>query len=168
MAENDTPDDVEQDAETVAPEASEATDETFDEARAREKIKKANSEAEGLRRRLRELEPLAEKAKALEDASKTDLERLEQRAGGAERERDEAVGEALRLRAAIRHGLDLDDLDLLGTGSEEQIEARAKRLAERAGRPGRPTERLRGGAEPRDEDVPVTKIVDQIVAQSGY
>jgi hypothetical protein len=49
----------------------------FDAKRAQEKIRKANSEAAGLRKRLKELEPLAAKAKKLEDAQKTETERLQ-------------------------------------------------------------------------------------------
>lgn len=49
----------------------------FDAKRAQEKIRKANSEAASLRKRLKELEPLAAKAKKLEDAQKTETERLQ-------------------------------------------------------------------------------------------
>ncbi|MEE2055894.1 hypothetical protein, partial [Nocardiopsis tropica] len=45
-----------------APEAPAEESGTFDEATAKEKIRKVNSEAAGLRKRLKELEPLAKKA----------------------------------------------------------------------------------------------------------
>ena len=48
----------------------------FDRKRAEAKIRKANSEAKSLRERLKELEPLAEKARQLEDAQKSEQERL--------------------------------------------------------------------------------------------
>jgi hypothetical protein len=49
----------------------------FDAKRAQEKIRKANSEAANLRKRLKDLEPLAKRAKELEDAQKTEAERLQ-------------------------------------------------------------------------------------------
>ncbi|MDH6224355.1 hypothetical protein [Streptomyces sp. MJP52] len=59
-----------------APEAEGSEEEPFDRARAEAKIRKANSEAKALRERLKALEPLAQKAKELEDAQKTEQERL--------------------------------------------------------------------------------------------
>ncbi|MGA4964505.1 hypothetical protein [Streptomyces pseudogriseolus] len=60
----------------AAPEAAVSEEEPFDRARAEEKIRKANSEAKNLRERLKELEPLAQKARELEDAQKSEQERL--------------------------------------------------------------------------------------------
>ncbi len=51
--------------------------EEFDAKRAQDKIRKANNEAANLRRRIKELEPLAKKAKDAEDAQKTEAERLQ-------------------------------------------------------------------------------------------
>jgi len=48
----------------------------FDRKQAEAKIRKANSEAANLRKRLKELEPLARKAKEFEDAQKSEAERL--------------------------------------------------------------------------------------------
>ncbi|HEX8626731.1 MAG TPA: hypothetical protein VF755_00980 [Catenuloplanes sp.] len=67
--------------------------------------------------------------------------------------------ELTRERLARRYGLDDDLVDLLGTGSDEQIEARAKTLADRLSKPGasgspvprRPIEQLRGGADPTSD-----------------
>ncbi|MFJ6073701.1 hypothetical protein ACIQFU_23140 [Streptomyces sp. NPDC093065] len=70
----------------TAPEAGKDAEEPFDLARAKEKIHKANAEALGLRKRLEALEPLAAKAKELEDAQKTETERLTEQLA-AERER---------------------------------------------------------------------------------
>ncbi|MFE0353588.1 hypothetical protein ACFW2I_08850 [Streptomyces nigra] len=60
----------------AAPEAAVSEEEPFDRARADEKIRKANSEAKNLRERVKELEPLAQKARELEDAQKSEQERL--------------------------------------------------------------------------------------------
>lgn len=68
--------------------------EEFDAARAQAKIRKANQEAANLRKRLKDLEPLARKAKELEDAQKTEAERLQARL----EEREKEIG-ALRQRA---------------------------------------------------------------------
>ncbi|MFE0974290.1 hypothetical protein ACIGKG_04870 [Streptomyces rochei] len=67
-----------------APEAEGAEEEPFDRARAEAKIRKANSEAKSLRERLKELEPLAQKAKELEDAQKSEQERLAEQLKAAE------------------------------------------------------------------------------------
>jgi hypothetical protein len=49
----------------------------FDPKRAEAKIRKANSEAANLRRRLKDLEPLAEEARQAKEANKTETERLQ-------------------------------------------------------------------------------------------
>lgn len=53
-----------------------AEEKPFDRKQAEAKIRKANSEAANLRKRLKELEPLARKAKEFEDAKKSEAERL--------------------------------------------------------------------------------------------
>jgi hypothetical protein len=96
------------------------------------------------------------KVKEHEDSTKSDQDKLTESKTAAEKRADEAEQNATRLRVAMEHGLDKEDLDLLGSGDEEQIEARAKRLAERSAPPDdtgqeprrRPQERLRPGAAP--------------------
>lgn len=137
-----------------APEAPQAEPkaEQFDEARALEKIRKANSEAANLRKRLQELEPLAAKAKELEEAGKTEQQRLEERASAAEREREELAAQVARLTVAARYSIPAELIDLLGAGTADEIESRAKLLAERIGTPAspssRPVESLKPGAAP--------------------
>lgn len=64
-------------AETTADEAQEAEQEKpFDRAQAEAKIRKANSEAQNLRKRLKELEPKAAELQRIKDAEKSDTERL--------------------------------------------------------------------------------------------
>ena len=93
---------VEEQAEAGAQEAQ--AEEPFDAARAQAKIKKANSEAEGLRKRLKELEPLAAKGRELEDAQKSDTERLTGQLTAAEQRaaafQDRAVRAEVRALAA--------------------------------------------------------------------
>lgn len=94
-------------------------------SRLNEKQAKANAEA-------------AVRLKELEDANKSDLERQAETLTTVERERDAAIAEAARLRAAVKHGLSDDDLDLLGTGTPDEIEARASKLAARLAASGQP------------------------------
>lgn len=142
--------------ETEAPEADEQTTEAFDQERAMAKIKKANDEAKGLRTRVKELEALEAKVREYEDSQKSEAEKIQSRAEKAEQRAQAVEAELIRERIARRHHLDEDDMDLLGAGTEEQIEARAKKIAAKnAAAAGvtatappteKPTERLRPGA----------------------
>ncbi|MFE5958877.1 hypothetical protein [Streptomyces rubiginosohelvolus] len=60
----------------AAQEAEHEEEKPFDRRRAEAKIRKANSEAEGLRKRLKELEPKAEELQRIKDAEKSESERL--------------------------------------------------------------------------------------------
>lgn len=82
------------DATTEEPQEGKSAEHPFNEAQAKAKIHKANQEARRLRERLKALEPLAAKAKELEDAQKTEAERLQ----GQLAEREKELG-ALRARA---------------------------------------------------------------------
>lgn len=73
----------------------------------------------------------AEQLQALEDAKKTEIERIQERAALAEAERDANRVELTRFRLAARYGLGEDDLDFLPAGSDEEMEDRAKRLSAR-------------------------------------
>lgn len=95
-------------------------------------LKKANEEAAAAR----------VKVKEFEDAQKDDITRLSDNLAAETDRADKAEAEVARLRAAIDHGLTGEDLELLGTGTPEEVADRAKRLAERIGAqngPRRPT-----------------------------
>lgn len=79
-------------AEETPPEGAKA--EPFDVKRAEAKIRKANNEAANLRKRLKELEPLAEEARKAKEANKTETERLQ----GQLAEMEKRVGQ-MRARA---------------------------------------------------------------------
>ena len=81
-------------AEQEPQEGTKPTGEPFDEARAQAKIRKANQEAASLRKRLRELEPLAEEARQAKAAQQTEAERLQSQLA----EKEQQIG-ALRSRA---------------------------------------------------------------------
>lgn len=72
---------------------------------------------------------LATKLKEFEDAQLSDAERLNNDLASATERANAAEAELNRLRIAVKHGIADDDLDLLGTGSADEIEARAKRIS---------------------------------------
>ena len=118
------------------------------EARKWEKRAKDNSDA-------------AARLKELEDAQKTEQERLtEQLEAERASARSNAV-EAARYRAAMKHGLSDEDLEWLGD-DPDQIEDRAERLAARLAATNpeppptqrRPQEKLKPGAAPEAEPDP--------------
>lgn len=130
----------------------------FWKQKAREQEQRAKSNAEA-----------AKRLQEIEDAQKTEQQRLADRQTAIERERDEARAEGLRYKAAATHGISEDYFDLLGTGDEETISSRAERVgglikenatlraeveALRAGKPappnGRPVEALKPGATPEN------------------
>lgn len=128
---------------------------------ARDTIAKANKEAANYRTQVAELKPRAEQFAALEEASKSDAQRLQDAATAALQQAQEAQSETLRLRVALKHGISEDDFDLLGSGTEEQIAGRAQRIAglraaaaaaQNSAAPvspsRRPVEQLRPGATP--------------------
>ena len=150
--------------EVEAPEA-ETTDESekFDADRAMAKIRKANDEAKGLRSRVKELEAYEAKVREIEEAKKSESDKIQERAAKAEKDAQDARHELLVERIARRHHLDDDDMDLLGTGTEEQLEARAKKIAAKnaaaAGREvtgppsDKPVSQLRPGATGTDKSI---------------
>lgn len=104
-----------------AEQPQEGKPEPFDEARAQAKIRKANQEAANLRKRLKELEPLAAKAKEIEDAQKTEAERLQSRLAEREQEiaklRQRAVKSEVRALAAATFADPTDPEALLNLAS---------------------------------------------------
>lgn len=119
--------------------------------------RKKNSENRNLRARLKELEPLAQKAKELEEATKSESEKLSERLTKAE----QAAAETLKLRVALRKGLTEVQAKRLVGATEEELEADAEELLASFGggegdkpKPrvsGKPREKLRGGNDPDEE-----------------
>lgn len=101
------------------PEATEPQEDKTDwkaEARKWESRAKENSSAKA---RLDELE----------QASKTELQKAQERAEAAEKDRDSLRAEALRMTVAARHGISGDNLEFLVGSTEEELEAKATKLA---------------------------------------
>jgi hypothetical protein len=133
---------------------------------ARKALTKANNEAAGYRTKVRELEPLAQKAKELEDAGKTDAQRLSEERDGHKSRADTAETGLLRMEVAIDKAPEGTPISrvraiakrLVGN-TREELEADAEELFEelgsggsqKPGPKGRPQERLRGGGNPEVE-----------------
>lgn len=73
----------------------------------------------------------ASKFDQVEAKNKTESEKLAEAKAKAEQDATDARAEAARLTAAIKHGLTEDDLELLGTGTPDEITERAAKLAKR-------------------------------------
>lgn len=136
------------------------------------------AEARKWEKRAKDNKDAAARLKELEDAQKTEQERLaEQLETERTAARNNAV-EAARYRAAIEHGLSKDDLEWLGD-DPEQIEDRAERFAARIAAmtpepsnapPRRPQERLKAGAAPdATPDRSPEELADEVIRRSrGY
>lgn len=109
---------------------TESAGEAFDETRAREKIKKANAEAASLRKRLKELEPLAAKVQEAEQSKLSTEERFAQQITEATTRAERAEARILRMSVARAAGLPDDLADRLQGDDEEALTADAERLAE--------------------------------------
>lgn len=130
---------------------------------ARDAITKANREAANYRTQVAELKPKADQFSALEESIKSETQRFAEAAEAAKRDAENARAEAIRYKAAATHGISADHFDLLGSGTEEEIVARAEKLAgllaaqAAAATPAappapqrRPVEQLRPGATPTE------------------
>lgn len=161
------------------PEREEASkgEEPFDQDRAMAKIRKANSEAAKLRERLKQLEPLAQKAQELEDASKTEAQRLSETAESHKTRADTAEATLSKLQVALEAAPDGASLaqvkavaKRVSGATDEERAADAAELYELLGvtsKPtvkGKPREALRGGGDPDEEpeETDPRKLADRI------
>jgi hypothetical protein len=123
----------------------------------RKALAKANDDAKKHRLRNKELEPLAARAKELEEAGKTEQQKLSEKLADAEKAGASTAGELLKLRVALRKGLTEKQAARLVGATEEELEADADELVATFGGnsttppPGRPRERMRGGSDPGAE-----------------
>jgi hypothetical protein len=155
---------VSPDAAQNAPEAPQQQPETQDASAlpewARQSLTKANQEAAKYRTQVNELKPMADQFRALEESTKSETQRFAEAAEAAKRDAENARAEAIRYKAAATHGISADHFDLLGSGTEEEVTARAQKIAalisaqsQPAPPPAtapqrRPVEQLRPGATP--------------------
>lgn len=78
----------------------------------------------------------AEKAKeydAYVESQKSEQQKLSAAKDEAERQAADTAAELARMKAAVKHGLSEEDLELLDGVPADQVEARAERIAERLG-----------------------------------
>jgi hypothetical protein len=78
-----------------------------------------------------DLKTKAERLAELESAGKSEIEKANERAQAAETAAQAHAAELAKAKAALKYKLSDEDLDLLGSGTAEEIDARAKRLSER-------------------------------------
>lgn len=134
-----------------APQEGKPAEEPFDAARAQAKIRKANQEAASLRKRLKDLEPLAEEARKAKEAQQTEAERLQAQLADREKQitqiRKRAVKSEVRSMAADMFADKTDpeahlDLDSYvaddGEIDTDQIKADLADLLERKPHLGKP------------------------------
>ena len=138
-----------------------------DPDKARREIEKLRRENADWRTKYRKAEPQLTEYQKFLDSQKSELERAQEAAQKYERELAETRTMNARLMAAATHNLPPELIDLLGTGTEEEIDARAALLAEKltAAMPApaqaeperrspaqtRPVESLTAGAKPANE-----------------
>lgn len=87
------------------------------------------AEARKWEARAKENRSAAAELQQLKDAEKTELQRAAEKVAAAQREAEAAKAEAARLRIAAKHGISEEYLDLLTGDDEEELEAKAKKLA---------------------------------------
>lgn len=141
---------------------------------AREAITKANREAAGYRTKVAELQPKADQFSALEEASKSEAQRLAEATAAAEKKATDAQAESARWKVAATHGIPAEHFDLLGYGTEEEIDARAVKIAAMlaaqaapttppVGAPTtRPAAQLRPGATPAEAETEDDQIMAKL------
>ena len=172
------------DIDTAVPDAPEAHEDAAPEPQvddlpewARESLKKANAEAAAYRKKVRDLEPLAKRAKQLEDASKSDIERATEALSAAEKRAQEAEVRALRLEVAAEKGLTPAQARRLVGGTKEELESDADDLlasfpsSTPDAAPRKPQERLRPGSLPsgdQPEETDPAKLARAARARSQY
>ena len=166
----------EQTPETTAPAPQEATEQQqstetppwgddFDPARAWHTIQTLREREKELSKQ--QITPEArqqlEEYNRLVEASKSEAQRQQEALAAAQREAETARSEAIRYKVAATHGLNADHFDLLGSGTEEEISARAEKIAALIAAQAqaqqtptplqtRPVEQLRPGATPGEAE----------------
>lgn len=115
---------------------ADTTQQTSDPA---DEIKKLRSEAAKYRVAAKENAAAAEELAALKESQKTEAQKLSDRVAAAEKERDDARHEALRVKVGAAKKLPADVVDLLKGDTEEELAAHADRLAEHFKQATRPS-----------------------------
>jgi hypothetical protein len=147
-----TPADAAKKAAAKEPEAEEKLSRTPDQYES--ELSKLRKENAGWRTKLREAEPIIKAHQEAEEANKTELQREREAREALQRDRDSLQIGYTRLELAAQYNVSPDNIDLIGSGSREEMEDRAARLGallSTAPAPppsNRPVEGLRPGASP--------------------
>lgn len=132
--------------------SGERPDPWADSETARREIERLRREAARYRTERKELEPLARRARELEDQSKTETQRLTEQLQASDRRAGESAAAALRYEVALEQGLTAVQARRLVGTTKEELEADARELLESFGQREpvrrRPAERLTGGGAP--------------------
>lgn len=135
-----------------AGEAAQQTGGEMSREDALEALAKVRKENASWRTKYREAEPILKAHQEAEDAAKSELEKASERAAAAEARVAELESAAVLAEVAGAHGIAPENYDLLGSGTREELEARAQRIAAigASSRPptDRPVESLKPGASP--------------------
>ena len=70
----------------------------------------------------------SEQLRQVKEAEKTEAQKAADAVAAAQKAEADARAEAVRYKAAAAHGIGPDDIDLIGSGSEDEVMARAERL----------------------------------------
>lgn len=138
--------------ESPAEETKEATEPRDYEA----EIAKLRKENANWRTKYREAEPILKQHQELEEASQTELQKAQKALAARDKDFADLQVGYTRLELAAIHNVPPDDIDLIGSGSREEMEARAARVGALNAANGkaappptdRPVEGLRPGANP--------------------
>lgn len=116
--------------QVAAPAPPWGSDENFDPQRAWNLIQNLRSgkEQDELRRQIAELQPLAAKARELEEAQKTEQQRLAEQLAAAQQEAATYRGQALRMKVATEKGVPAALVGRLQGSTEEELAADADAL----------------------------------------
>jgi hypothetical protein len=136
----DTPPDTPPDEPPDTPEPKPTETVDFWKAKAREQERRAKANADA-----------AKRLQDLEDAQKSEKQKLEERTAAAERERDEARVESLRLKVAIAKKLPAELAERLRGETEDELTADAESLLALVKDPGKRSPDFDGGTRRTDK-----------------
>lgn len=171
-------DDNKPDPKEELDESIEIDGEKYDKDRALAKIKKANSEAAALRKRLQDFEDAEKKAA---DAKKDELTKAQEATAELQSKLDAAELRATRLEIAIDKKLTVKQANRLTGTTRDELEADAddfltdlggaEKSDDKKNPPNRqPRESLRGGGDPTNDEgqeISADKAADQILATNS-
>lgn len=151
--------------------AAQAADPWADPEAARAEITRLRQENAGWRTKVRDLEPLAAKATAADEAQKTETQKLTEQLAAAQRAAETAQASERRFRVAAAKGLPPELAARLQGTTEDELNADADALAALVNtgvqQPGRPAVDLRQGArgtapvQPQDNNQWLRDLVRQ-------